>query len=269
MKRTSLIASAAIVVLANAVALVHAARNRMGTPDAELTLTQRELWYYPSARDDDSGVALNLEWNDLGNFPSSADVKPPEVWLDRVTLQRLGFDCRVDPASPAAERFYQRQQRRRVFVALEYDGPAWRCWLEDYQHALAEQRAKQQFVEPGYNIYSRSHLMTVDADLDSWRLRGRHPDRTVYIIVPAVVSVRLETFPDLEGKGNSKRPARVVGNIQQLPSSIHVPRPFSDQFRRLKPEQRANANYREPSYRVRLRYGALLEPWITGVEFRE
>jgi hypothetical protein len=69
MKRTSLIASAAIVVLANAVALVHAARNRMGTPDAELTLTQRELRYYPSARDDDSGVALNLEWTDPDNLP--------------------------------------------------------------------------------------------------------------------------------------------------------------------------------------------------------
>jgi len=47
-----------------------------------------------------------------------------------------------------------------------------------------------------------------------------------------------------------------------------VPRPFSDEFRRLKPEQHANANP-EPSYRVRLRDDALLDPWITGVEFRK
>jgi hypothetical protein len=213
-------------------------------------------------------VALNLEWNDPGNFPWPTDAKAPESWLDRAALQKLGFDCRVDPSSPAAERFYQRQRRRRVFVALEYDGAAWRSWMESYEHALAEQRAKRQFVV-GYDGSSRSHLMVVDADLDSSRLRGRHPDRTAYLIVPAVVSVRLETFPDHEAKGNPKRPARVVGNIQQIPSSIRVPRPFSDGFRHLKPEQRANGNYREGSYRVRLCYGALLEPWITGVEFRE
>ena len=43
MKRTSLLAAAAIVLIANTFALVHAARNRSGSPESDVTLTQREL----------------------------------------------------------------------------------------------------------------------------------------------------------------------------------------------------------------------------------
>jgi hypothetical protein len=70
MKRASFIASAAIIVVANALALAHALRNRVGTPEARLTLTQRELRYvngFPPS--DDSGVTLRLEWTDPSNLP--------------------------------------------------------------------------------------------------------------------------------------------------------------------------------------------------------
>jgi len=57
------------------------------------------------------------------------------------------------------------------------------------------------------------------------------------------------------------RPAKIEGRIQDLPSSIHVPRPFSDGFPR---QATADKNL---SYRVHLRYGTSFEPIVTGVEF--
>jgi hypothetical protein len=59
-------------------------------------------------------------------------------------------------------------------------------------------------------------------------------------------------------QGRPARPARLSGFIQEIPSEIHVPRPFSDRLRALNQNPRA--------YRVRLRYGRLLEPWVTVVE---
>jgi hypothetical protein len=145
MKRASLIASAAIVVVANGLALLHAARNRTGTPEAEMTLTQRELQYFNRSTADDSGVTLSLEWTDPSSFPWPAQVQNPAIWLDQRKLRSLGFACSVNAASPDAGRYYQRQRPRQVFVALEYDGAAWRAWVETYERSVAEQRAKAQF----------------------------------------------------------------------------------------------------------------------------
>jgi hypothetical protein len=269
MKRASFIAAAAIVVVANALALVHAARNRTGTPDAEMTLTQRELRYFNrSAADEDSGVSLYLEWIDPGNFPWPwpGQLERSTIWLDRTKLQSLGFGCSVDAASPDAGRYYQRQRPRQVFVALEYEGAAWRAWAESYNRVSAEQKANKQFSNWTDDVSYRSHLFAVDADIDPIRLRGRHPDRTAVVIVPAVVSVTLEPFPYPGTKPDSKRSPQVIGRIQQLPSSIHVPRPFSDEFRRLNRPQ-GEAWNKDLLFRVHLRYGASREPWITGVEF--
>ena len=49
MKHAGVFAPAAIVLLANAFALIHAAINRSGQPEAEIVLTERELNYSPSA----------------------------------------------------------------------------------------------------------------------------------------------------------------------------------------------------------------------------
>jgi len=49
-----------------------------------------------------------------------------------------------------------------------------------------------------------------------------------------------------------------AANIHQFSSSIHIPRPFSDQFLGLKKPL--------PPYKVQLRFGVFPEPWVTGVE---
>src|ERR1700676_2794671 len=101
MKHASLAAAAVIVLLSNAFALLHAARNRSDEPAAQIALTDRELTYYRDA--DDSGVALNLIWLDPNTrygpwIPPGGDSKP---WMNRQVLESLGFDCSVDLSDPS------------------------------------------------------------------------------------------------------------------------------------------------------------------------
>jgi len=245
MKRASLIAAGGIVVLANVLALAHAARNRAGT-DAEITLRQREARYFAHAASaEDSGVSLSLAWTDLANYAWVAPNDEAVNWLNRDRLMALGFDCSMDPRNPDSALFYQRQRPRSGFVALEYEGPAWRRWLE-----LEQARAQQK---GGIGAEDVSHLVPIDADRDAAKLRVRHPDRSSVIVTPAVIAIRTNWYPG--AKVEPKGGWRLSGYLQELPSWIHVPQPFSEAFRA-----------HPASYRVRVRWGALLEPWITGVD---
>ncbi len=260
MKHAGVFAPAAIVLLANAFALIHAAINRSGQPEAEITLTERELNYSPGA--DDSGVALNLRWVDSGAAPYSSASDPAELeartLLNQAKLEELGFDCRVAPSDPKAGVYYVQQSARTGFVALEYDGAAWQSWIEWRDRtAQAEAQRTGQKREVDYERISGSRLAVIDAGPDAAALRSRHPERNRILILPAVIRMSLTPrWPPAQG--HPARPARLSGYIQEIPSEIHVPRPFSDRLRALSGSARA--------YRVRLRYGRLLEPWVTGVE---
>jgi hypothetical protein len=261
MKSLSLLAAAAIIVVANLLVLLHALRNRGGATEADLTLTQRELRYFNRSAPDDSGVTLDLSWTDPNDYQFSENGEHAATWLDQKKLQSLGFDCSVNVASPDARSYYRRQRPRRVFLALEYDGPAWRAWLERQKPAIAERRATWQFKDFTDRTVDSSHLVAIDADLNSFRLRGWYPDRGTVLIVPAVVSAILRSV-------DPAVTPRLVGRIDQIPSSIHVPRPFNDRFRRMSNYPGRPLN-KELAYRVHLRYGALLEPWVVGVEFQK
>lgn len=257
MSRVSLVAATAIIVVANAIALTQAARNRRAK-EAQLTLTERELRYFHNPTvDDESGVTLQLRWTDPSSFPFRGQTENPMIWLDQQKLQGLGFDCSVNPSSPDADRHYQRQRPRPVFVALENDGAAWRAWADAYDRAAAEQRAQTQLAYPLNDVTGFSHLIAIDADLSPANLRARHPDRATVVIVPAVVAVTLQPFPYTRLTDVPDHRARVIGHIQQIPSSVHVPRPFSERFRRMKGGE---------AYRVHVSYGASLEPWVMGLE---
>lgn len=269
MRKASLIAAFAIIVVANVFALAHAARNRAGNADAEVTLTERELRRYTRpAADDNSDVTLYMEWRSPYSLPFPFQPDGALDWLNQQRLESLGFDCHVSPASPDAERYYQRQRARPVFIALEYNGAAWRALVEDYLRVTREPGHTPHDGDSADRTSYLSHLVPIDADLDPHRLRARHPDRATVIIVPAVVTIMLQPPPESGMKAETKRPIRIVGFIGELPASIHVPRPYSDVFRRINRYQ--GETYNEgPAYRVRVRYGRLLEPQVTGVELQE
>jgi hypothetical protein len=120
-----------------------------------------------------------------------------------------------------------------------------------------------QSEPPNYGRHG-SHLILIDVDLDSAKLRARHPDRKTILILPAVVAATLNSFPYPGLKPNDA--SRIAGHIRRMPYSIHVPRPFNDGFHRLD-RVRSQAINGNLIYRVSLRYGSSLEPWVTGVEF--
>lgn len=264
MKHASLAAAAAVVILSSAFALMHAAANRSGEPDARITLTDRELHYYRDS--DNSGVALSLTWVDSNSqYAPWAQDENWVPWLNQGILQDLGFDCSVAAADRNADRFYARQQPRRGYAAFEYDGPAWRAWLE-----LRKRQAAKQ-PPPGFPVNNidderfSSRLVAIDASRDPAVLRARHPDRNRVVILPAVVQIYLASAIRA-GLGLPARPARLSGMIQQVPTSIHVPRPLSERFQHLAQTSR-DAQQDQPLYRVQLTFGRFLEPWVTGAEF--
>jgi len=220
--------------------------------------------------DDDSGVTLQLNWTDPNSFYLPGRTDNPLIWLDAAKLAALGFDCRVDPSSKDAGRHYQRQQPRRAYVAFEYDGRAWRAWVATNARAAVEQKSEAKDPARGFPYMGatkdHSRLVAIDADLNPDTLRARHLDRQRVIIVPAVVAMYLDPFPYSGSHPDPQRPPRILGRIQQIHTSIHVPRPFSDGFRNPRIDEQRPDNP-DGSYRVHLRYGASHEPWVAGVDF--
>jgi hypothetical protein len=226
MNNRSLLAAGALLLLANGLTLMHAARNRLGSPDSDIILTERELVARNNSKEQ-SGVELYLSWQ-RWKTESDGRTSASTTWLDRQKLSQLGFDCSVDPSTPASQTFYSRQRARRKFVALEYRGSA----------SQAGQKMSQ--------------LVIIDADSDPVALRRSHPDRHSVMILPAVVRInRFDRVPLADG--HPWLPARIEGSVE-LFNSIHVPRPFRDKL----------LAHRQ-SYRVHLRVGSLYEPWVTDV----
>ena len=130
MKHPLLTAAVGVLVVSNAWVLVHAALNRSGTPDAELELTARELRYNGSGREDSSVTLMLIFENPAAQYQTGPPPNPQSTgWFNLQKLAELGFDTSVPPESTDASRYYANSRSREVFVALEYDGPAWQQWL--------------------------------------------------------------------------------------------------------------------------------------------
>ena len=261
MKHVSLLAAAALVLLASVLTLLHVARNRSGKPDSEITVTERELEYYRDA--DDSGVDLLLKWQYLRLDTDATG------WLNEQKLSALGFDCRITASDPKAASFYRRQAPRRAFVVLEYDGTGWQDWLRmrkrtyEEMHPVPGQRSDRE-------EFRASRLIAIDAGLDTVALRSRYPDRNRVVIWPAVIQIAHTNAWRVAAYGHAETPAILTGYIEQVPSKIHVPLPFADRFRALPDRDRFHLDDQtQPKYRVQLRNGRLFEPWVTSVDFSD
>jgi hypothetical protein len=125
-----------LVAIVDAVMLLSAAANRTGPPDAQVTLTSRQLATTPaSARDS----ARELVWTGNG-----VDARRGILFgrLDAGKAPALGFDAR-----PAA-----RQLNRRVFAALEFDGAR----LQIVDAALDAETLRRSHPDRGRHIVVRA-----------------------------------------------------------------------------------------------------------------
>jgi len=267
-----LLAAGGLLVLSNAFVLAHVAMNRSGDADSEMQLTARELQYY-GGRSDESSVILMLRWtNTAPEYPAGLPGQAP-VWFDQKKLEEIGFDLSVSASSPKATRFYENLRSREVFVALEYEGPAWEAWLKDREPRLETETSYAPKVTLTDRLeierQTTPRLVTVDVARDPVDLRRKYPDRKRVMILQALVRAKLE--PEQRASLTAPlRPAYLRGAITRLAiESINVPQPLS---RRLEGQSYSPWTYdgnrvkiQQPPYSVTLRVGSKYEPWVVDV----
>ena len=267
----TLIAGIALIVVANAAALLGVAYNRSGEPDSMLRLSQRELpipygWRVGS---ENTGVALNLRWRVVvreredtrgyghGNYGSPS-------WLDEAKLALLGFDVPTDKKSVHA-----RQLTKEVLLVLELDGPVRELMLARARHHLAKEEAlllvnagKKEFegrVKSAKNNLEKeenknSRLFVIDGGHDRDALRALYPDQKRYAIVRGRVQSRLI-------KQNDEQ--QLVGYISGLVMDrINVPLEFQQVIGKMPQSGRQEAEQR--TYAFNVAFGKKLEPWIVA-----
>jgi len=270
-----LLAALGLLVVSNAFVLAHVAMNRSGEPDSEMQLTARELQYYGGSSDK-SAVLLMLRWTNTAPEYPTGPPRDASGWFDQKKLEEIGFDFSVPASSPKAARFYENLRSREVFVALEYEGPAWEAWLKDREPRLeTEGSYGPQVSLPDRMEIERQttpRLVAIDVAQDPIELRRKYPDRKRVMILEALVRAKLEPErrPSL---GAPMRPAYFRGAISRLAiESINVPQPLS---RRLEGQSYSPWTYdgnrvkiMPPSYTVLVRVGSKYEPWVSEINLR-
>jgi Domain of unknown function (DUF4824) len=270
--RTGLLVGLALIVITNVIALSGVAYNRSGEAQGALALTERELpiviWSWPD--NDNSSVDLRLEWRVRETYSSTEDYGS-EDWLTEEQLRSLGFD--VTPPTETDETLGREDASRPVFLALEYDGPA-------YQDAL-EQRRKR--VERATGLAARnvgdaafeeqleaarkalaneeeyaSRLFVIDASLDPEVLRQRYSDRTRYSIVRGRLRTHVAGSP---GK------LRIAASPPELDiEQIRVPHPYRSLVEPLRERRPYTFDEHAPRFVATVNFGRRLEPWIVQMK---
>lgn len=251
----------ALIVIVNAWLLAGVAWNRSGEPERVLSLTERELAlpYDHWAQRENTGVALSIR-----------TARRDDAWLDRDKLLQLGFDVAGQASSGAAD--HRRPLARRVYVVLEFDGPAFedllaaqREELEAVRANLDSGEANRRQVENARAALERlqqgaSRLVAIDASRDAEALHERYPDPNRYAVMPARVRTYRVRRP------GSAQSFELQGRIEALlPRRVHVPRRFHATLRHATDKSRA-LDGSPPRYRVRLAFGRSDVPWVIGVE---
>ena len=124
----SVMAACGLIVVTNLAILAAAGWNRRGEPEAELSLTERELAMPVARQDERTGLELSLVMTHEppGVVRRTARWKRYELpsinygWLDRAKLLELGFRVDLEPTHPDAAERYFHAMPRRVFVVVEY-----------------------------------------------------------------------------------------------------------------------------------------------------
>ncbi len=286
----ALAAGLGLLALINASVLGVAAWNRRGGPRGQITLTEREL-ALPEFREEESSVlSLSLALGDVPPPPVARVFwnrgrRPPREehpWLDRAKLRELGFRTGLETEGPVTPESFREEPPRLLFLALEFEGEAWRRWLAKQEAGLEELRrkgesggAEQGELREAETLFEldrtmRSRLIPVDAAADPESLERRYPDRSRHLVVRGTVSLSL--LRPLEGA------PRVEARVEVLPDRVHVPVSLRGEFREFLPRETAagalkrRAGSREaawpspvpPRYRAVLAFGRRFDPWLVS-----
>lgn len=273
MSRLLLIATA-LVIASNAFVFARVAWNRSGEPQTTLSLTERELkvpYRYSYRRDENSGLQLQLTWRTSefidNNYYQSENHSLP---ISEQKLRELGFSSPKDCDKSDNNRG-GRDQARKAWVALEYDGPAHASYVKKLAQLL--ERRQQEIgavdAEP-----EREELETLSKRLDAIS----NEQSRLYVVEVApnkndlsqqsgsqnlilAAQITNQSFCDQKAKQKIIR----INITGLLPDTINLPAHFAELHDLLtdKPERAANE---KPRYQATIAVGKLNEPWLVRVE---
>ncbi len=274
----TLVIGAALILVANGVALTGVAYNRSGEPESRLTLSQRELarpWNWDGNKEN-SGLSLILEWRvpDPDTESYYAYYGRPggsPAWLDEKRMAELGFDVRRAKGDGTRRDKYISHSERQVLVVLELSGATWQQALERARQRVAHQESLRQASPQAKELVEaekrareglareeneNSRLFAVDVGTDLASLRSKYPDRRRYLILKGNVGLR--------STSRDKKPV-VAGYLGKLSAGqINVPHRLRGAFEALPPRAGGPAE-KKPPFTAIVAVGQRLEPWIEAV----
>ena len=289
----SVMAACGLIVVTNLAILAATGWNRRGVPEAELSLTERELAMPGARQDDGTGLELSLVMTHEppGVVQRTARWKRYELpsanydWLDRAKLLELGFRVDLEATHPNAAEYYSHAMPRGAYFVVEYDGEAWNRWISGREEQV---RKLRRYVDEGtaelraltdaeavlaFDRTMRSRLFPVDAGVDADALQRRYGDRRRYTVFAGSLRPKV-VQPE---SGDPTLSGDVLGLVV---SPVHVPRELRRHLDAFLPEETwGEIEAREqraaesgwpvptpPRYRATLAIGRRHEPWLLRVE---
>jgi hypothetical protein len=259
-----------LLAAVNAIVLTGVASNRSGEPFSRIILTERELGMPYETHEENSGLALRLEWRSLGTEDEHDPytIWSPPAWLDAEKLKELGFDVDAFLMPAGEEENYRHPLSREVFIVLEKDGASYRESLKRAEAQFEEKKKitaqnpgneelRDEFETAHYRLKqeqrNESRLFAIDAGRDRAKLQGKYRDQSRFMIMKGRVQARYNSY---EGK-------KVYGYISLNNPHIHVP---LSQRRVFDSIPNRSGSRKGPRYEVELAFGQRLEPWIVAVK---
>jgi hypothetical protein len=267
--------AAILVILVNAWVLTGVARNRLGEPDATLTLSEREALAEWSTMPESSAVILRLAVNHwmpgrpvtAGQYESSEGtvvVEPPR-------LAQLGFDVVLPLGLEDARRSAVRQLPRRAWAVVQFDGDRKKAWTAAVAEEIARRdraAAEGKLGESGREetralerrLHNATRLFLVDVGPDPDALRRQYPDRSAYVILPCEVDVELSI--DKDAPACEPAVCRLRGRVSLLTKELLVPLHLRAQLPRAGPH---SGTTDRPVFEAVVKSGARRELWIEAI----
>ena len=267
----------ALILIVNVIALVGVAVNRSGKPEAVIQITERELSLPYDMNDENSGLALRLNWSVVPEIKDDIYLFYSHwgspVWFNAQKLTELGFII-GETTCPNEDSKWKEPLPKDAFIVLEYDGDAYQealqraeMFLKKAEAALKAnekdkelqdrfKRAKDNLEE---ELTSASRLFAIDAGLDAGKLRQRYPDRSMFIIMRAIVELECRS---------DKNKRKVAGRIADIRiDKINVPLSYRKLFDSIEAQDKSKKpGQKSPRYKVEVVYGSRFEPWIQRIE---
>lgn len=294
MKWNRIGAGIGVIVLSNAVVLSGVAFNQTGEPEAEITLTERELLLPHKAfrNEENTGLHLRVSLNRTGYRWPSLRLKQRDgtSWFDQEKLKAIGYDCSIALSDPNAKLYYSKALPRETYVVLEYGGKTWSDLLKSWSQDIAfltqrvengedSQKNLKRLTKAYQNLQKRaSRLLAIDVGNDPHQLRKRYADSHHFLIVRGLVELRFVNSE--KTKSEEHHPPYLKGRIVRLLiDQINVPLSHGEELENLfnlaVSKERVSSgavNYlnesKKPEYEVTLRYGKRYEPWIIAIRPR-